>query len=189
MGRAIPAFLWQTFRILLWSCLLIIPGIVKNYAYSQYFFILAEQPKIGFNKALRTSEKITKGYKMELFMLDLSFCGWFILSAITGGLALFYVLPYYWLAKAHLYHYLKTEALKQNICTMDDFTSDEVFTNDDEVFENPVQQQTFKPQASPRQNVQNKVETPSERPSSNLRKDDVHSLLEQISKDNPNLKN
>lgn len=197
MGRAIPAFLWQSLRVFLWSCLLIIPGIVKNYAYSQYFFILAEQPKIGFNKALKTSEKITKGYKMELFMLDLSFCGWFILSTFTCGLALFYVLPYYFLAKAHLYHYLKTEALKQNVCTMDDFASDEIFAEDDELFEKPVRQQSPKQQPT-QQNMQNRTTPDSfaavnqakttERPTANLRKDDVHSLLEQISKDNPNLK-
>lgn len=183
IGRAIPAFLWQTFRIFLWSCLLLVPGIIKNYAYSQYFFILAEQPKISFNKALKTSEKITKGYKMELFMLDLSFLGWFILSTFTCGLALFYVLPYYLLTKAHLYHYLKTESLKQNICTMEDFSSDEIFSEEDELITHPAKQQTssFVP-------PQQQKSSAPERPASNLRKDDVHSLLEQISKDNPNLK-
>lgn len=197
IGRAVPALLWRTFKIFLWTCLLIVPGIIKNYAYSQYFFILAEQPKINFNKALKTSEKITKGYKMELFMLDLSFLGWLILSTLTCGLALFYVLPYYLLTKAHLYHYLKNEALKQNICTMDDFTTDEIFPDKEEPFERPVRQQPVRQQA-PRQNVQEKTGAAAfatsqqpksqEKPASNLRKDDVHSLLEQISKDNPNLK-
>lgn len=200
IGRAIPALLWQTLRIFLWSCLFIIPGIVKSYAYSQYFFILAEEPKINFEKALKTSEKITKGYKMELFMLDLSFIGWFILGSLTCGLAFFYVLPYYFLTKAHLYQYLKTEALKQNICTSEDFATDEIFTDHDD--DNELWEARSK-QAAPRK-ASNTVTPPSAtgaqtpkaqaqaqaqtQASSELRKDDVRSLLEQISKDNPNLK-
>ena len=32
IGRAVPALLWRTLKIFLWTCLLIVPGIIKNYA-------------------------------------------------------------------------------------------------------------------------------------------------------------
>ena len=50
------------------------------------------------------------GYKGRLFGLHLSFIGWDLLSAVTGGLlGLFYVNPYKHATGAELYQVLKNQ--------------------------------------------------------------------------------
>ncbi len=39
------------------------------------------------------SKEYTNGYKMDLFMLHLSYIGWYILSLFTFGILLFWVIP------------------------------------------------------------------------------------------------
>jgi uncharacterized membrane protein len=56
---------------------------------------------------LKESEEMMKGHKMDLFMLSLSFLGWFILSTITLGILLIYVLPYFATSMALFYRYLR----------------------------------------------------------------------------------
>ena len=47
-----------TIFVLLWLLLLIIPGIIASIAYSQVFFIIAEDDKIDAMGALRKSQKM-----------------------------------------------------------------------------------------------------------------------------------
>lgn len=77
-----------------WTLLFIIPGVVKGYAYSMVPYILAEDPDIGISDAIRMSQDMTYGFKMELFILDLSFILWNIASAFTFGLVGLYAIPY-----------------------------------------------------------------------------------------------
>ena len=77
--------------IFLWSLLLIIPGIVKAYAYAMTPFIMAENPDMTANDAITASKELMDGHKGELFILGLTFIGWDILAALTlniGHLAL-----------------------------------------------------------------------------------------------------
>jgi len=83
----------------LWTLLLIIPGIVKSYAYSQAEFIYkdtvdrtGEQPDA--RACLDESQRLMKGHKMDLFVLDLSFLGWIVLSVLTFGLLNLWLTPY-----------------------------------------------------------------------------------------------
>ena len=92
--NALGLLLWQQLWVLLWSLLLIIPGIIKAYSYSMCFYILADHPDIGIREALNESKRITQGYKMDLFILDLSFLGWGILSVLTLGIGFFWLVPY-----------------------------------------------------------------------------------------------
>lgn len=121
IGKAILAGLWHSLWIFLWGLLLIIPGIIKLLAYSQYFYILAENPQADLRQALKTSIKMTNGYKMELFLLDLSFIGWYFAVIFTAGLALFYVGPYMNTTYCKIYDYLKQQALRNGICTPEEF--------------------------------------------------------------------
>jgi uncharacterized membrane protein len=89
--------------IFLWTLLLIIPGIIKFYAYSMTHYIIAEDPEIDFMDALKKSEEMMKGHKFRLFKLQFSFIGWFILGIITFGVGLIFVYPYYNLAHANFY--------------------------------------------------------------------------------------
>lgn len=57
--------------------------IIKNYQYSQHYFVIADDPSVKVTQALNISKKITKGFKWKLFVLDLSFIGWYFLFAIV----------------------------------------------------------------------------------------------------------
>lgn len=81
--------------------------IVKNYQYSQMMNIIADNNSVFSKKALDLSSKITKGYKKDLFILDLSFIGWILLSFVTFGIALLWVTPYMSLTKINAYDFLK----------------------------------------------------------------------------------
>ena len=93
----------------LWSLLLVVPGIVKSMAYSQTFFIMNEHPEYAGREAIDASQEMMRGHKWEYFVLNLSFIGWFLLSSLTFGLLLFYVMPYYQATMAEYYRYLKEE--------------------------------------------------------------------------------
>lgn len=95
--------------IILWMFLLIIPGIIKAYSYSMAPYIVKDNPEIGADAAIRESMKMMKGYKMKLFLLDLSFIGWAILALLTLGLGLLLLEPYMYSARAVFYEELKAE--------------------------------------------------------------------------------
>lgn len=95
----------------LWGMLFIIPGIIKFYSYSQAMFIKAENPDIPSARAIDLSKAMMEGHKADLFYLQLSFLGWFILSAFTYNiLGIVYVFPYYFAAMAFAYEEIKAEA-------------------------------------------------------------------------------
>ena len=96
----------------LWGLLFVIPGIVKYYSYSQAVFIKAEYPDIPAAEALRLSQKMMDGHKADLLYLQLTFLGWFLLSALTYNiLGIIYVFPYYHAAMAFAYEEIKAEAI------------------------------------------------------------------------------
>lgn len=98
----------------LWFLLLIIPGIVKSFSYSMAYYIKCDNPNMSANEAIETSMKMMDGHKMRLFIFELTFIGWFLLSFITIGLAFLWVLPYFWTAHANFYLNLKENYLAKN---------------------------------------------------------------------------
>lgn len=103
LGTSLLVFLFT----LLWTLLLIIPGIIKSYAYSMTYYIVNDNPEIGTNDAIELSMKMMKGNKMKLFLLDLSFIGWFLLSILTLCIGMFWVYPYMLTARAAFYEDIK----------------------------------------------------------------------------------
>ena len=96
-------------KVILWSLLFIIPGIVKSYEYRMIPYLLAENPELTEEEAFRYSRQMMYEQKLETFVLDLSFIGWDLLSGITVGIVgLFYVQPYANLTNAALYDTLST---------------------------------------------------------------------------------
>ncbi|RQD68094.1 MAG: DUF975 family protein [Tindallia sp. MSAO_Bac2] len=91
----------------LWFLLLIIPGIVKHYAYKMVPYILIEEPDMDADQAIQKSIDMTNGQKMDLFFLDLSFIGWYFLGGLLFGLGIFFVNPYYEATYAQLYRKMK----------------------------------------------------------------------------------
>ena len=92
----------------LWGLLFIIPGIIKAYEYSMIPYLLSENPAMDMQQAFDESRRMTYGQKWQIFVLDLSFIGWNILSSFTLGLlGIFFVSPYMCLTKAGLYRRLR----------------------------------------------------------------------------------
>lgn len=85
-GKAFLLFLVYSLFIFLWTLLFIIPGIIASYRYSQAFYLLADDPKMGVMDCLRTSSAMMRDNKFKLFCVDLSFIGWLILAAIPGAI-------------------------------------------------------------------------------------------------------
>lgn len=98
----------------LWSLLLVVPGIVKHYEYLMVPYIIAENPAIDYKEAFQISKQMMDGEKMEAFIMDLSFLGWYLLSAVTCGLlAIFYVNPYVQASFAEMYTFNKQKAYQE----------------------------------------------------------------------------
>ena len=74
-------------KIFLWGLLFVIPGIVKSYEYRMVPYILAENPNLQMSEVFALSREMTMNQKMNIFVLDLSFIPWQLLSSVTLGLA------------------------------------------------------------------------------------------------------
>lgn len=98
----------------LWSLLLVVPGIVKHYEYLMVPYFIAENPAMDYKEAFQISKQMMDGEKMEAFIMDLSFLGWYLLSAVTCGLlAIFYVNPYVQASFAEMYTFNKQKAYQE----------------------------------------------------------------------------
>jgi uncharacterized membrane protein len=69
----------------LWSLLLIIPGVVASYRYSQVWNVRAEHPDWPAGPCLAESARLMDGRKLQRFLLDLSFVGWILLATLLVG--------------------------------------------------------------------------------------------------------
>lgn len=103
-GNVILVMFLKNLFLALWTMLFIIPGIIKAYSYRLVPYILKENPELSGTEAITLSRKMMNGHKADAFVLDLSFLGWIILSALTCGiLHIFYVGPYIQATDAELY--------------------------------------------------------------------------------------
>jgi len=108
--------------IFLWSMLFWIPGIIKTYSYMMVPYIIAENSSLDKSRVFELSRKMMRGHKWEAFVLGLSFLGWNILGAMTGGLvSILYVNPYQHATYAEFYSAVKAEAIQKGIATTADF--------------------------------------------------------------------
>ena len=109
--RVLFLIILQIVLIFLWSLLLVIPGIVAAYRYSFAVYVMIDHPEMSAMDCLRESKRLTTGYKRQLFLLDLSFIFWFLLTMIpvVGYIAQVYVTPY--MESARVLYY-------EQICTL-----------------------------------------------------------------------
>lgn len=94
VGKIVLLNLVMTVFIALWSMLFIIPGIIAGYRYRFALYNLCENPELGVMDALNMSKAQTKGYKLDLFVLDLTFIGWSLLCGLTLGILSIWITPY-----------------------------------------------------------------------------------------------
>ena len=97
----------STIYIFLWTLLLIIPGIIKSYSYALTPYILVEHPEMSANEAIEESMRLMDGHKFDLFYLQLSFIGWWLLGILTLGLGFLWIIPYMLQTNTQFYLNLK----------------------------------------------------------------------------------
>lgn len=107
--------LLQTIYIVLWTLLLIIPGIVKSMSYAMTYFILKDHPELKYNSAIELSMKMMEGHKWELFWLYLTFIGWGILCIFTLGIGFFWLNAYISASIAQFYEQVKEEYAQKQL--------------------------------------------------------------------------
>lgn len=123
----IKTMLWRSIVTFLWFLLLIIPGITKTYAYRMVPYILSDNPNIDYKRALELSDKMTDGEKLDMWILDLSFIGWYLLGTLLFLVGVLFVMPYENATKAELYLELRQNALDQGLCSYDELQIKQTF--------------------------------------------------------------
>lgn len=106
----VKAMFLKDLFVWLWSLLFVVPGIVKSYQYRMVPYLLAENPGMDYRRALDLSRAMTQGHKWDLFVLDLSFLGWWLLGAMLCGVGTLFVLPYVQATNAEVYEFLRQKA-------------------------------------------------------------------------------
>jgi len=99
--------------IMLWSLLLIIPGIIAalSYAMAMYLFVDGETDPLA---CIKKSKVMMKGYKGNFFLLGLSFIGWMLLGILTLGILYIWLVPYMQFSFISYYEELKNKSIKEN---------------------------------------------------------------------------
>ncbi|MBQ9530995.1 MAG: DUF975 family protein [Eubacterium sp.] len=166
--------LLQSIFTFLWSLLFVIPGIVYSYKVYFTFFIMAEKPELSWKEAIEISKKMTDGHKGELFVLDLSFIGWYFLEIITLGIVGIYLLPYQYTTKALYYENFKLRAIQLGQMSEFDFLTEaekaamaENGTAQAQVYQ-PIQENVYQPPVSPVYPEQNNIYQTAENPTTNM---------------------
>ena len=111
--KIVTAMLLRDVRLILWTLLFIIPGIIKSYEYRMVPYILAQNPGIGAQRAIQLSRQMTAGHKFNIFILDLSFIGWYLLGLLACFIGVLFVQPYVDTTMAELYNDLSKNALEK----------------------------------------------------------------------------
>jgi uncharacterized membrane protein len=117
-GTGFVAFLLITIFTLLWTLLLIVPGIIAGLSYSMTYFILAEDPQTRALEAIRKSKAMMKGYRWKLFCLVLRFIGWWILGILSLGIGFLWICPYFSTSLANFYLDVKGTTEQPEVATL-----------------------------------------------------------------------
>ncbi len=89
------------------SVLLVIPGIIASIGLEFYKEVCADNPELKTMEIIKKAWNMTNGYKLDLFVLGLSFIGWIFLSFVTFGIALIWIVPYITVTMTLAYEKLK----------------------------------------------------------------------------------
>ena len=89
---------------------MIIAIMCVAYKYVMATYIIIEDNSLTPMEAINESKTMMRGHTFELFKFQVSFFPWFILCAVTFGIAIIYVLPYMGIAQANFYRNLREQA-------------------------------------------------------------------------------
>ena len=96
-----------TLSVCIGTILFIVPGIIVGLMFSQSYYILSEDPSKSITQCIKESVDMMNGHKWDLFYLELTFIGWWLLTAITVGIAGLWVAPYVKVTEANFYLSIK----------------------------------------------------------------------------------
>ena len=105
--RTFLLYFLYSLAVVIGMLLFIIPGIILAIGLMMSPYIVKDDKEISAMDALKKSWEITKGHKMKLFWLGLSFIGWGLLCILTLGIGFLFLAPYMNTAFAHYYEDLK----------------------------------------------------------------------------------
>jgi uncharacterized membrane protein len=95
VGKVVVLELVMRALVTLGFMVFVVPGFILSYRYRFALYNLCENPEMSALEAMRMSAAQTTGHKGELFVMDLSFLGWYLVAGLTAGLLMIWVLPYH----------------------------------------------------------------------------------------------
>ena len=107
--RTVKNMLLVFLKILCWSLVLVVPGIVRLFQYALVPFVLAEHPEMDDEDACEASKVLMQGNKWRFCKLMLSFFCWLCLAACTLGVGILFLWPYLHGAWTQFYLAVKEE--------------------------------------------------------------------------------
>lgn len=111
-GLALGVYFLVLIFVLLWTLLLVVPGIIAAISYSMTYFIIADNESIAPLQALRKSKAMMSGNKWRFFCLCCRFIGWLLLSILTFGIGFLWFFPYFHVSVARFYEDIKVSAIE-----------------------------------------------------------------------------
>ena len=105
--KAFIVSFWVGLIIIVGSILLVIPGIIAAIGLMFYQEVCADNPEMPAMDIIKKAWEITKGHKMDLFVMGLSFIGWAMLASLTFGILYIWLMPYMVVAFTLAYEELK----------------------------------------------------------------------------------
>ena len=118
----VKTMFFRSLYIMLWSLLFYIPGIIKAYEYFLIPYLLAENPFLDRNRAFEISKKTMDGEKWNLFVLGLSFIGWYLLGILACFVGVYFVVPYYEATMAEFYTCMRAKMISFGYTTEEELT-------------------------------------------------------------------
>lgn len=135
---AYTMFLKNLYTIL-WA-FTIVGGFIKYYSYYLVPYILAENPNMKTKDVLKLSRDMMNGYKWEMFKLDLSFIGYYLLGLLTLNISnIVFTTPYMNATKAEAYMLIrdmsKTKGIENSELLKDNNLEGEVVLEEYPIYE------------------------------------------------------
>lgn len=108
-GRSIGLPLLVFVYTFLWTLLLVVPGIIKSFAYAMSYYVAFDNPEMSCNECIDRSMEMMRGHKWQLFVLFLSFIGWYFLGILSFGIGFLWIGPYIQTSVSVFYEEVKAE--------------------------------------------------------------------------------
>jgi uncharacterized membrane protein len=108
-GVGVGAYVLMGLFTLLWTLLLIVPGIIAAVSYSLTYFIIVDDGSIGPLQAITKSKEMMQGNKWKLSCMYFWFFLWGLLCVLTLGIGFFWLVPYVMVSMAKFYDEIKIQ--------------------------------------------------------------------------------